>query len=136
MELQTDLDTLEIPVAGYFGGVSNSYLDTLRSDYAYIITPGPFVKSLRRTEAAERPMSIGWDFGLYPNPTRDGFYLNLPEGNPKDVVLFDLTGRQVLRRTSVVDRVYYVPAEHLAMGTYWVRVSDGTDQKVKKLIIQ
>ncbi len=135
MELQTNQDTLEIPVAGYFGGVSNNYLDTLRNDYAFIITPGPFTKSLYRAPEVENPVLAGWDFGLYPNPTHFGFYLDLPDVTPKEVALFDLTGRSVLRKTNVIDRVQYIPVEHLAMGTYWIRVSNGTNQKVKKLIV-
>jgi len=38
--------------------------------------------------------------------------------------------------TTVAERVYYNPVEHLAMGTYWLQVSDGNHRKVKKLIIQ
>ncbi|HPF90234.1 MAG TPA: T9SS type A sorting domain-containing protein [Flavobacteriales bacterium] len=135
MELQTDLDTLEIPLAGYFGGVSNNYLDTLRSDYTFIITPGPFMKRLHRPSVVEQPVSAGWDFGLYPNPTRDGFYLAMQDEVPKEIALFDLAGRRITQVVNVTDLIHYFSVEHLAMGTYWVRVSNGTDQKVKKLMV-
>ncbi len=107
---------------------------TLRRFNAFIITPAPFVKS-RPLPIEEVSVGLEWDFALYPNPTRDGFFLRLPEGDPKMIFLYDLAGRKVLQQLNVTSPLHYLPVYKLALGSYWVQVSDGVNTRVKKLII-
>ena len=47
LEIVSSSGTITLDLTDQFGGTENNYLDTLRSDYAFIITPVPFTKSLR-----------------------------------------------------------------------------------------
>ncbi len=80
-------------------------------------------------------MENGWDFIMYPNPARDELFLRLPDDTPKEIILHDLAGRQIHARSSVSDPLQRLPIGQLANGVYYVRVSDGVNSKVKKLII-
>lgn len=128
--------TITLNLTGEFGSTNNSYLDTLRSDFAFIITPDPFVKRLRRPmEHEEAPIVDEWDFTLFPNPTRNVLFLRLPTGSTKEVTLHDVAGKVVMRQPNVSSSFHQLPIGQLAMGAYWVRVSDGANSKVRKLII-
>jgi hypothetical protein len=126
--------TISLNLTGHFGGIQNNYLDTLRSDYAFLIAPWPIVKSLTTTQESVSEVS-GWDFHLYPNPARDELFLRLPDDTPKDITLHDLAGRQIHTRSSVSGPLQRLPVGQLAKGAYYIRVSDGVNSKVKKLII-
>ncbi|MBK8499520.1 MAG: T9SS type A sorting domain-containing protein [Flavobacteriales bacterium] len=128
---------LYIDLEGQFGGIDNDYLDTLRGDYAFIITPEPFVKSLPFQAVADDVVAEGsWDFGIYPNPARNGFTLRFQDETPKEVMILDLSGRIITRKAGVTTANLQFPELRLAQGAYWVRVADGLHQRTKKLIMQ
>ncbi len=125
---------IALDLTDQFGGTYDNYLDTLRADYAFIITPEPFVKSL--PQMAEKPLiAPDWDFTMYPNPARDELFIRLPDDAPTDIILHDLAGRQIHTRSSVRGALLRLPIEQLASGVYCIRVSEGDNSKVKKLII-
>ncbi|MBK6343489.1 MAG: T9SS type A sorting domain-containing protein [Flavobacteriales bacterium] len=135
-DADNDPSTITLNLTGEFGSAIDNYLDTLRSDFAFIITPEPFVKSLRRPiEHEEAPMVDEWDFSLFPNPTRSVLFLRLPAGTTKEITLHDVAGKVVMRQTNVGSSFHQLAIGQLAMGAYWVRVNDGTNSKIKKLII-
>ncbi|MBK8499977.1 MAG: T9SS type A sorting domain-containing protein [Flavobacteriales bacterium] len=113
----------------------NNYLDTLHTDYAFIISPFPDVKSMPLTPLEDVHIGSDWDFGLYPNPTRGELFVRLPDDVPKEIVTQDLSGRHIQAWSSVRGPLQHLPIEGFAQGVYWVRVSDGTNSKAKKLII-
>lgn len=116
-----------------FGSVTNNYLDTLKSDYAFIVTPQPIVRSMH----ASAPVSTGeWDFTVFPNPSRDAFNLYFTDEVPKTITLCDVVGRRVIHQSNVASPLYILPVHELATGAYWLAVQVGSDRKVKKLIIQ
>jgi hypothetical protein len=117
-----------------FIGVTNNYLDTLHSDYAFVITPQPFFKSLHQL-ADETVPPDGWDFTLYPNPTRGLLILGFSDDVIKDVFLLDGSGRRVASYSNVNSQRFHISTEQLAKGAYWVFVSTGDQSKTKKLII-
>jgi hypothetical protein len=117
------------------GGTLNNYLDTLHADYAFIITPAPFVRGMQLTTENEASPEVGWDYTMYPNPAREGFFFGFSDEVPKDIVIGDLAGRQLLALRNINSKVQYIPLGQLAKGVYWVRVSDGVHMKAKKLII-
>ncbi|MEO8587814.1 MAG: T9SS type A sorting domain-containing protein [Flavobacteriales bacterium] len=125
--------TLDLSSA-MLGGTYNNYLDTLHSDYAFIISPFPEVKSLT-LPTVEQVRPSDWDFTLFPNPTRDELFVRLPDDKPKSIVIYDLAGRQINVWSSVIGPVQHLPITEIAKGAYWVRVSDGSNSKTKQLII-
>ncbi|MBK7945778.1 MAG: hypothetical protein IPJ85_10910 [Flavobacteriales bacterium] len=72
---------LDLP--GQFGGIENNFLDTLRGDYAFIITPDPLAKSRPPQPQIEANLIADWDFSIYPNPAREGFTLSFQDDSPK-----------------------------------------------------
>ncbi|MCW5899284.1 MAG: T9SS type A sorting domain-containing protein [Flavobacteriales bacterium] len=126
--------TLDLSTAP-LGGTLNNYMDTLHADYAFIITPAPFVKSLQLPPAAQAVPEAGWDYTLYPNPARDALFLRFPDDAPKDIAVLDMAGRRVTSQANITGTNHFLPLGQLAKGAYWVRVTDGVHIKVKKLII-
>jgi len=126
--------TITIDLLDQFGGLANNYLDTLRSDYAFVIAPAPMSKS-RPTHAAEPLIETKWDFTMYPNPTRDALFLRFADDGPKAITLCDLSGREVERWSGVTSMVQTLHVDHLAKGVYAVIVSDDVHSRTKKLII-
>jgi hypothetical protein len=116
-----------------FGGVNNNYLDTLHSDYAFIVSIDPVVRGMNVASAID---GSGWDFNIYPNPANRNFDIQWSDATSKEIALFDLTGRQVQVLPVIDGRLAHVPIEHLASGVYGVRVTDGSTVKVKNLIVQ
>ena len=78
---------------------------------------------------------------VYPNPSRSGGPLLLELNNydfaaPAEVVITDLTGREVLRR-AVTQRVTDLgQGKRLQGGSYLVRVRSGSSSVVHRLIVQ
>ncbi len=124
---------LVIDLTGQFNGVADNYLDTLHSDYAFVITPQPFFKSLNplNTEV----VAAEWDFLIYPNPTREFFTLLFGDEAAKEVTLYDVSGRQVWREAYITTTSTTVSARQFAPGVYWVHVATAEGRKIKKVII-
>ena len=121
---------------GQFGGIVNNYMDTLRTDYAFIISPEPFFKSRQVTPEPESTSAKSdWDFALFPNPTRDELFLKLPDDAPKDIVLYDISGRQIQIWGSITGPAFQVDIGQFAKGMYSLRVFSGSSSRTKKLIL-
>lgn len=132
--MSTSSGDLFIDLTGHFNGITDNYLDTLHSDYAFVVTPWPFVKSLT-LDAVEDAPDAGWDFMLYPNPTRDLFAIVFDEESSKEMVVLDLAGRRLLQLTNITATRLQLSASRFAMGAYWVQVTSNGRVKTKKLII-
>ena len=116
---------------------AGALLDTLHADYAFVIASVPFVKRRSLAQVADPvPHAIGWDFGLFPNPAQEEVVLQFADDLPRDVVLHDLTGRQLRQWRNVRGPLQPIAMPTLATGSYWVRVSDGVSSRTKKLIVQ
>ena len=119
-----------------FGDTIQFYLDTLHSDYAFVITPDLFVRSMQAAvDDDTKPDEEGWDFMLYPNPARDELFLRFQDDVPKEIVIHDLSGRRVQKRNGVSTAIVHLPVGQLAKGVYSVWASDGTNARTKRLII-
>ncbi|MBV6403635.1 MAG: hypothetical protein GFGODING_00377 [Flavobacteriales bacterium] len=120
-----------------FGDTIPFFADTLRSDYAFVISLGIFPKSLMLTQTAEgSETNSGLDFTMYPNPAHDVVYLRFFDDAPKDNRVVDVMGRRILEQTSITRTVIQLPLDALAKGVYWVHVIDHMHWKVKKIAIQ
>lgn len=122
------------PQMARMNGIANNYLDTIHSDYAFIIAPGPEHRSM--TIPSETDTLGVWDFGLYPNPVADQMNVVLPDDRPKNITIHDLSGRQVRYWSSGSGPLLRLPIGQLARDVYSVRVSDGAHSRVKQLIIR
>ncbi len=66
---------------------------------------------------------------------RPKLFIKLPDDAPKEVVLCDLSGRQLQIWGSVTGPTFRVDIGQLAKGIYTLRVSDGASLRTKKLIL-
>ncbi|MEQ8705032.1 MAG: T9SS type A sorting domain-containing protein, partial [Phaeodactylibacter sp.] len=76
---------------------------------------------------------------LFPNPTAQKVYVELPAGEPALLRFFDGTGRLVFaQKSSGGAGRYAINLEQLAPGMYWVQVitEDGVHKGVKRLIVR
>lgn len=62
---------------------------------------------------------------IYPNPTQGTFSCKLPPGITGDanLTVFDLQGKQMLRRTESAEHVQNIDLSCFAKGVYWVSIS-------------
>lgn len=78
---------------------------------------------------------------LFPNPASDVFTVNYISSETGNVTIdvIDVMGKIVMEKTDVVfagDNSYYLKSAELANGLYMVRVSNGDDVQMQKLMIQ
>jgi hypothetical protein len=135
MEVASVDGDLILDLNGYFGSVLDNYMDTLRTDYAFIVTPMPFVKSLSARPADGQELELAWDFHVFPNPARTSVTILMPDDNPKEIMLVDISGRLVQVENSVSDRKHVIDINALAKGMYSVRVSDAEHSRAKRILI-
>jgi len=117
-------------------GIANNYIDTLHSDYAFVLSPQPV---LRRAdvpnEQAVQP-STTWDFTMFPNPATDVLHVQMQANVvANELVLFDLNGKRVLQRSGPIAPSMDIPTGHLSKGSYAVMVTAGVNTKIRILII-
>jgi hypothetical protein len=116
-------------------GNFKNHLDTLHSDYAFIIATDLIKRLDSPTDADEAGVEAIWDFSLFPNPTRNRFTIGFMDSTPKSIELLDISGRTVRSWSRVTSARPEFSIDGLAHGAYWVRATDGTNQKTKKLLI-
>lgn len=127
-------------IADFLDPSSNTmqpYLDTLHSDYAFIIAP-MLVKSMH-LPAAETDTShraYGWDFSVYPNPASHDLFLHFSDDAPKRIQVLEPSGREVRSWNQVSGFSHQLMLGDLAHGVYWIQVSTTRGSQTKKLIIQ
>lgn len=132
---QTGTVTLDLTSAPLSGQVGTP-LDTLHSDYAFIIATGGHVRSMMGTsEQNTTPEPMGWDFAMYPNPASDEIFLQFIDNDSRTIEVLDLWGRHV-GSWARSGKLVHLTSTHLARGVYWVRASDGLGTKTKRLIVR
>jgi len=129
---EVTLDLSEDPLHG----IVNNYLDTLHSDYAFILTPSVIEHRSMILSDGSTTVGPNWDFVLSPNPADDMLNLLLPDDGSSDIAIFDLSGRRVLSWDGVSGPLVNLSIEKLSAGAYSVRVIDGAHSKVKELVIR
>ncbi|TAI47954.1 T9SS type A sorting domain-containing protein [Flagellimonas allohymeniacidonis] len=71
---------------------------------------------------------------LYPNPVTQGkIYVETPQNSPKQIVIFDVLGTQVLR-TTIIGRELNL--SNLDRGVYIIRIQEHSKVATRKLIIK
>ena len=112
------------------------YLDTLHSDYAFIISASGPVHSFIPFAADSATVHTRWDFGLYPNPARGELYVQFSDDRPKEIAVYDLSGKRVYAQAEVTDHIHRIPTTGFAQGPYCIRVSDAASSRMKTFIIR
>ena len=74
---------------------------------------------------------------LYPNPASSQVTINYESEGLKTISVIDISGRVVMMK-EMNESAYVLSVDDLKKGTYFVRISDGSNQKsvVKQLIIE
>ncbi|MCB0442902.1 MAG: proprotein convertase P-domain-containing protein, partial [Flavobacterium sp.] len=82
----------------------------------------------------------GLTFGLYPNPTRGNFTvaMNHVESEQIEITVFDLRGRVIFKQLYANNGAFNqeIKLENPQTGIYLVKVSDGSNQETKRLIVE
>ncbi len=74
---------------------------------------------------------------IYPNPASDVVTISLSEMTPMaDVVFYDSLGRVVLKTKISKGNNETIPVSHLNQGLYHIKISEGKNTSIKKLIIK
>lgn len=80
------------------------------------------------------PDQIKDPFSVYPNPATRGFVNIMSESNePKEVLIFDVLGKEIIRTTLKGDRL---DISTLESGIYILKITQGQDSVTKKLIVK
>jgi hypothetical protein len=77
------------------------------------------------------------DIMIYPNPTQDGFSLelgkNIPEKEIQEISIYNLKGELIYKSKNFQQ---FIPVKNLSKGTYVVKIQFPKNQLTKKLIVQ
>ena len=85
-------------------------------------------KIFQTTVATDIEEVVENQFAVYPNPAKDGFYIDAKEQGY--VCIYDLSGQLVLKQ--FIDAVSYIDIQSLAQGVYVVKLSDYSSMLIKK----
>lgn len=126
--------TLDLSTAP-FGGTFSNYLDTLHTDYAFIVSTTPVTRSLINTSPTDMDSSDRI-LDVYPNPTTSELFVRLQDDDPMTLTLFDPAGRNVRSWQGVRGPVARVQLDQLAKGTYCLRIASDATYKTARVIIR
>ena len=83
---------------------------------------------------------IGFNFGLYPNPTKGNFTvaMNQVESEKIGVAVYDMRGRIIFEKSYANNGSFNQEIQLMnpQAGVYLVKVSDGNNQETKRLIVE
>lgn len=90
---------------------------------------------VRMTSEVAKPLT-SQDFTLYPNPTKDQFFLSATEvTTPLQLELFNMKGQLVKSWQQAISNNYFDVSE-LAKGVYQLRISNEKGALVKTLVVE
>ncbi|MBK9421774.1 MAG: T9SS type A sorting domain-containing protein [Flavobacteriales bacterium] len=119
------------------GDTLNLYLDTLHTDYGFIIALQPVLRGMQvPIDTVLEVSQHEWDYYLYPNPTRNQVSLVLPDDAVVDIAIYDLSGRRLQLWSNLQGPQVQIPTNQLAQGAYLVQVATGVNSRTKPLIIR
>ncbi|MCB0774404.1 MAG: T9SS type A sorting domain-containing protein, partial [Flavobacteriales bacterium] len=128
------LDLSSLPFNGIYSWPANDNLDTLRSDYAFMIHALPELRMMPVAGSDSALAPLGWDFSLFPNPTTGELNVLLPEGSPVNLSIMDVAGREVFQTDGLSEGMHRLDLRDLVPGAYSVRATSGAASKTKLLI--
>lgn len=89
------------------------------------------LKGAELTPATER------SFGeVFPNPAHNELFVRFATSDRPDIELFTLTGTRVQVSTELYDAYIRVDVSGISKGFYLLKVSDGTNYKVHRIVVE
>lgn len=128
------LDLSSLPFNGIYSWPANDNLDTLRSDYAFMIHALPQLRMMPVAGLDTIVDPHSWDFGMFPNPATDEMNILLRDGPPVTLSIVDVAGRQVLHVDGLSEGLHRLGLKDIAPGAYSVRATAGHTVRTKLLI--
>lgn len=96
----------------------------------------PVADNNRACVQVNRPLPVPeyaeGDFRVGPNPAHDMMQIHAPVGT--QVWIYDMSGRNLLK-TNMMDDVFSVSLSDYAAGIYFVKLTNGKSETVRKIII-
>ena len=96
----------------------------------------PVADNNRACVQVDRPLPVHAyaerDFRVGPNPAHDVMQIHAPVGT--QVWIYDMSGRNLLK-TNMMDDVFSVSLSDYAAGIYFVKMTNGKSETVRKIII-
>jgi hypothetical protein len=80
-----------------------------------------------------------YQINIYPNPTEDNFYIELPKVINVSLDLYNIQGQLVLSQNEmkrVDDNKYEAPVSHLPKGIYLLKMKLDGRVEVRKVIVE
>ncbi len=74
-------------------------------------------------------------FSIHPNPAKDIIYINTLNNNTKNVEMFSIIGKRVYSNT-IIENNFSVDISKFNAGLYILKVSEGNNTSVQKVIIK
>lgn len=71
---------------------------------------------------------------VYPNPSHNVFNLSLGNLNPKQIEVYDLTGKIILTKKGTIQNHTTLDLSHASDGIYFVKISTDSNHFVKRII--
>lgn len=117
---------------GDFNAITSNWLDTLHSDYAFVVAPF----SVKNAVETISEKNGHYDFSIYPNPSHDRVTISV-QGDDEivSIILYDQTGRMIGTTSGSGGSVHRMDLPDMEPGMYLVEVRSGSGQGTKKLII-
>ncbi|WP_116790408.1 T9SS type A sorting domain-containing protein [Flavobacterium psychrotrophum] len=125
-------DTLYVADAGNYVSPGTAYLfsttGTPQGNYTVGVIPNSFYKA---DSSLSIPVQQGNQLAVYPNPASGQFFVTTDAA--AEVAVYDLTGKEVLKAKYAATGVNIA---NLSQGMYMVKISDGKQTTMKKLIVK
>ena len=113
-----------------------NHLDTLHSDYAFIIAPSLIKRLLSLHNLAEQLIEDHQLFEIFPNPARNECSISFSLEGQYSVRISDSIGRTVKEINVAGEAIYAIDTRNLDNGIYHVQVWSETFLGSRKLILQ
>ena len=72
---------------------------------------------------------------IYPNPARSSLNVYLPGVEPAEMIIYDMTGKEMLKRT-IVPGQQRLDVDYLDGGIYQIRVQSAMMSETRKLVVK
>ncbi|MEO0898155.1 MAG: T9SS type A sorting domain-containing protein [Bacteroidota bacterium] len=92
-------------------------------DGTLILTQG-FQQPEDRATSIEAPLADLGDIKVFPNPTRDAFFIEMEHGKSMAISLFDMSGR-IVHQQRISESQTEINLSSLSRGIYILRMADG-----------
>ena len=100
----------------------------------------PVITNRFETEFVEETLSVSeFDingFNMYPNPAHDILNIKLNNITNANVSIYDIQGKLVLNRSVLQEQNVQLNVSDLQSGLYFVKLNIGSQELVKKLVIE